>query len=409
MILGAGEFQIPIIKEVQRQGFRAVVVSSPGNYPGFVTADQCYEIDVRDKDAVLVAARNSSICGILTDQTDVAVPTVAYVAEQLGLPGIGYECALKFTDKFLMRQAALQLGIPVPHFFEASDILSAEREARTLRYPLIVKPVNSQGSRGVALVSDSCELAAKVKFAQSFSSEHRVIIEEFFEGLEVVIEGFASNFGFLNIAVGDRSYFDLPGVFIPRSTVFPSTLPPELVATLLEYNQRLICGLKPRFGITHTEFLINTRSGDIRLVETAIRGGGVFISSDLVPLASGIDVGKLLVQHATGKKDGTAINGNMKTMIQKAAGYHCFCLPQGVITHVSGVEAVKAIHGVRRAVLERLQVGFVLPALSDKTGRLGPIIITGNDLSECEQTLCRVRRTLHIEVQTERGLETIRW
>lgn len=407
MVLGAAEAQVPIIEKVRQRGFKVIVVSLPGNYPGFALADEYHEIDIRDRESVLTAAKQDSICGILTDQTDVAVPTVAYVAEHLGLPGIGYECSLRFANKYLMRQAAERLGVPVPRYFEVSPTTEAQYRARALRYPLIVKPVDSQGSRGVGLVSSPEELASKVSAARHFSREKRVIIEEFFEGLEVVVAGFASDYEFRNIVAGDRSYFDLPNLFIPRSTVFPWSLPAKLAAKVLEYNERLIRGLQPRFGITHSEFFVNTKSGEIALGETAIRGGGAFISSDLVPLSSGVDVESLLVEHATGMVD--RVNLHAETAKPKAAAYFCFHLPEGVVTAVSGIEAVKAMPGVRRAVLEKLKVGWTVPPLTDKTGRLGPIIIAGDDRSDCESTYAKVKDALRIEVQTPGGVEMIRW
>jgi biotin carboxylase len=297
--------------------------------------------------------------------------------------------------------------VPVPRYFQASDGREADHQARALRFPLIVKPVDSQGSRGVALVSEPRELAGKVACARSLSPQRRVIVEEYFEGIEVVLDGFVSDYEFRNLVAGDRAYFELADLLIPRSTLFPWALSAELAAAVLEYNERLIRGLRPRFGITHSEFLVNPGSGEVVLVEAAIRGGGVFISSDLVPLASGIDVGELLVAHAAGTAQRVVINE--KAVGEKAAGYFCFYLPEGVVRRVTGVEAVKAMPGVRRAVLDNIQVGWRTPPLADKTSRLGPILIAGEDRAACNFTYAQVKEALKIEVQTLQGLETIRW
>lgn len=407
LVLGAAAAQVPIIETVAKLGFETVVVSSPGAYPGFQVADRFHEMDIRDREGILAIARREGIRGILTDQTDVAVPTVAYVAECLGLPGIGLDCALKFTDKHQMRQAARELGVPVPRFHEICTKRDAAVAVERLAPPLIVKPVDSQGSRGVSRLDDPADLWARVEVAARYSPSGRVIAEEFFQGLEVVIQGFVSDYDFVNLTIGDRQYFDIPDLFIPKATVFPSTLSETLKDRVLDANAKLVRGLRPRFGITHSEFLVDPNTEEIRLVETAIRGGGVFISSDLVPIASGIDIGRLLVEHATGIVDRVTID--LATSTKRAAGYYCFYLPEGQVSRVEGVEAVKALPGVRRAVLDNIQIGWTAPPLTDKTARLGPIIIAGDSRAMCEATLRKVKETLHIEVYTDHGLDRIRW
>ncbi len=99
MIVGTGKFQVPIIGQAKQMGFETIVISIGGNYPGLSIADRSCEVDVREKETILEIAKREGICGIVTDQTDMTVPTVAYVAEKMRLPGIGYECALRITNK----------------------------------------------------------------------------------------------------------------------------------------------------------------------------------------------------------------------------------------------------------------------------------------------------------------------
>lgn len=407
LILGAAAAQVPIVEKAAGLGFLTIVASSPGDRPAFQIAHRFYEIDVRDQAAMLSMARREKICGILTDQTDVAVPTVAYVAEHLGLPGIGLDCALRFTDKHRMRRAAQELGIPVPRFWLVSGEQDAVTAGKKLRPPFVVKPVDSQGSRGVTRVDDVAELWPQAKAALRFSRSDRVIVEEFFDGVEVVVQCFVSDFRVYNIALGDRQYFDLPGRFIPKSTVFPSLLSKELTDKILSANAKLVQGLGPRFGITHSEFLVQPHTGEICLVETAIRGGGVFISSDLVPFASGIDIGKLLIEHATGTERRVAIHLDAKNT--RSAGYFCFALPEGSITRIAGAEAIRSLPDVSRVVLHGVEVGRTVSPLVDKTARLGPILITSPDRLALEATLQTVKNLFHIDVMTATGVRGIVW
>lgn len=406
MILGAGLNQVPLIRMAQKMGFEVIAVSVKGDYPGFSAADSFYEIDVRDQEAILAAARKEDICGIVTDQTDISVPSVAYVAESLGLPGVGYECALKFTNKYLMRKSCMEFGIPVPRFCSAESLEEARKKAAELTFPIIVKPVDTQGSRGVTLLRKPAELDAVFDIVQSFSAVGMVIMEEFFEGAEVAIQGFMANGKMTNLIIGDRVYFDLPGVFIPKQTLFPSKLPEALKKKVLNINTHLVRSLNPKFAITHSEYLVNPETGEIRLVETAARGGGVFISSDLIPLACGINVHEMIIRLATGD---TNVELDAAKMVHRASGYVCFTLPEGVVTKIEGADLLGSLKGVHRAHLEDLFVGKKIGKLSDKTMRLGPILITGRNRDDLDATIREIRNTLKVEVETENGIRPILW
>ena len=407
MILGASECQVPIISQAQEMGFEVVVVSMPGNYPGFGVADRFYEVDVRDQKEILKIAMAEQITGIFTDQTDIPVTTVAYVAEHMGLPGIGYDCALRFTNKYIMRQYCERVGVPGPKHCQASSLQEAYALVQQFQFPLVLKPVDSQGSRGVIKVDSSEELADAFNKALVHSAEQQVILEEFFQGREVVIEGFMANEGFTNLVIGDRVYFDLPGIFVPGQTIFPSQVNPEIQQKLLALNTKLITGFAPKFGITHSEFLVNEETGEIRLVETAIRGGGVFISSDLIPLASSINANELLIKYATGEKNISPIESNQ--IHQLASAYLCFYLPEGQILSIHGLEEVGAIDGVHKACLDGLQVGQTTARLIDKTMRLGPILVAAKNLEALKKNMTEVQNTLRIEVQTSDGVKNIVW
>src|SRR6266702_4770466 len=132
MIVGAGMNQTPLIKKAHQMGFQTIVISIDGDYPGLLIADKSYIIDIRQKEEILEVARLEIISGVVSDQLDGAVRTVAYVAEQMGLPGIGYDCALKFTNKYTMRQLCKEVGVPVPEHFQVASLEEAIQCAKLL-------------------------------------------------------------------------------------------------------------------------------------------------------------------------------------------------------------------------------------------------------------------------------------
>lgn len=406
MILGAGMCQVPIIQKAQRMRFETIAVSIPGPYPGFRVSDRYYEVDVRDRQRILEIAQDERICGILTDQTDIPVPTVAYVAERMGLPGIGYECALRFTHKGEMRRFCERVGIPVPKHGRATSRREAYEIAETFGFPVVIKPMDSQGSRGVSLVESFREIEVKFPEALRYSGCGEVIIEEFFPGKEIVVEGFVSEFAVTNLVIGDREYFDLPNLFIPKTTLFPCNLEDRLREKILGVNTRLLQEFGLPFGITHSEYLVDEETGELRLVEVAARGGGVFISSDLIPAACGIDVNELLIWTVTGER---SIHIPAGGLLGAASGYVCFTLPRGVIRAVRNLEAVAAMPGVLRTYLDGLRIGAAVREMRDKTDRLGPILMADKDRSSLCEALKAVKETLAVEVETAEGLGGVQW
>ena len=143
MVLGAGLYQVPLITTAQKQGIYTIAVSPDGDYPGLKVADKTYLYDVRDEESILRAAQEENIDGIVTDQTDIAVRTVAYVANNMGLPGIDYECAKRFTDKYLMRERCEELGLPTIKHRIVSSEAEAEAFLNETGTDAIIKPVDN--------------------------------------------------------------------------------------------------------------------------------------------------------------------------------------------------------------------------------------------------------------------------
>lgn len=239
MVLGAGRDQVPVIQKAQQMGFEAIVVSIDGDYPGFLIADKSYKIDVKNKDAVLGLAKSEGICGIVSDQLDIAVPTVAYVAEQMGLQGIGYDCALKFTNKYKMLQGCKEIGIPVLRHFHTATMDQAIHHSKKIDFPMVIKPVDNTGSRGVSKVNNFGELESKFKKALSHSASGYVILEELLLGKEYAVVGFVSNYKYRNLGIGERYYFTIPDLFIPKRTLFPCLLSQYLKNKIIGIDARL--------------------------------------------------------------------------------------------------------------------------------------------------------------------------
>lgn len=401
LILGASSLQVPLINYVKDQGYRAIVVSIPGNYPGFDIADRSIYCDIRDAEAILSAIGNEDIAAVLTDETDISVPTVAVIAEKLGLPGNKPSIAQIYSNKNLMRRACKNAKVSVPHFYMASKASDVLNNSGCVNYPAIMKPEDNQGSRGVFVVESDDDIIKKMPISIGYSSSGRVIVEDFFKGNEVVVEGYVFNGEYLNWGIGERRYFDLPNLFIPSQTIFPADISQAMKESLLAAEKRLHSYLKPSFGMIHSEYLIREDTGEFVLVETALRGGGVFISSHLVPSYTGFDNYKLLLNCALGKGcDIESIKSELKNL---ASAYVCFYLPEGIIESVNGVDEVTSHPNVKLFSLDGICKGAQTQKITNKTQRLGPIIVEASSRREIDDVIKEIQQSLIITVRTPSG------
>ena len=400
LIVGASIGQVPLLMKAKRRGIHVTVVSIPGNYACFPLADDIIYADIFDRELVVAEAKKHGITAVISDQNDLMAPTVAYVSEKLGIPGNRFETVMTYCNKNHFRDACDKADVPCPKHI-AVDSIDFDVASLGCDFPLMVKPADSQSSIGVKKVNNPEELNAALKVALEKSPTGSAIVEEFFEGREVVCEGFINEGKYYLLQFADRKYFDLTDVLIPSQTIFPSTLGEQLRNRIVGYEQALAKNTMPSFAITHSEYLVNELTGEIRIVETALRGGGVYISSDLIPMATGIDINDVLLDKAMG------INVNVDEVFSKrkneAAAYVCFYLPEGKIVSAEGVEKLKAMSFVKKAYIDDLAVGQQTKPPTYKGARKGPILVQGENREDLEKNILTVQETLKVTVKTDAG------
>lgn len=408
MILGAGEGQTPFISICKKRGYRTIVVSPQGDYPGFAMADKAYYFDTRDKENILAAARKEHIDAITTDQTDVAVPTVAYVAEKLGLRGIGCDLAGKLTNKYEMRKAAKTAGIATPEFGNAESYPEALQLAQEIGFPVIIKPVDSSGSRGVIKISTPQELKKNFPAAIAHSAAGEIIVEKFLQGREYLADGFAANGQYNTLDVGIKEYFNLPDRYVSKLCIFYSVNSKldKTMEKVKSVNDQLFTALGFPFGITHAEYIYSPNVDKVYLVECAGRGGGVFLSSHLTPWATGYDTNTRLIDYLM---EGIAPSLNPETLAGLISAWMCFSLPDGVVATISGQEKLLAIPGVKAVYLDQIKPGKRVSHLQSDQEKYGPILLCADSISEIRNAMQEVKKVLKITLEHTDGNSAIIW
>ncbi len=399
LVIGAGIGQVPVCRLVKQRGLFLVIVTISGNYPCIALADKVYYIDIYDREEIVKVAREEHIDAVISDQNDLMMPTVAYVAEHLGLPGNTFAQVNSYCNKNIFRENCDKLSIPSPKHCKVHH-REIPVDFANVPFPWVVKPEDSQSSIGVAKVDNENEYFEALTFALLKSKNRTAIVEEFFDGHEVVVEGFIYNGGYYNLGIADRKYFKLDRMFIPSQTIFPSVISTELKNRLISYEQAYTSYVHPNFAIVHSEYLIDERTGEIRVVESALRGGGVYISSHLVPLSTGISINDMLIDCTLGKE--IDIQALFSRNIEKAAAYICFYLPEGIVKSISGLEKIKELPYVHQCDVS-VEVGDIVKEMTYKGQRLGPVIVSGESRMDIEEKICTIQKVLEIKIQTKKG------
>ena len=372
MIIGAGAGQVPIIQQSQSRGLYTIVVSPKGNYPGIEIADLHINEDIYNKDKLVDIAKIYEVDYVISDQSDFAVPTIAYISEKLGLLGNTIHTAEIYSNKNVQREFCRLNNLKAPKSIKLTD--ENLINDIDLKFPLVVKPADSQGSRGILKVDTLEDTIDAFRDALNYSKEKEVIIEEYFQGDEIVCEGFVIDGCYYNIGFGDRTYFNIKNKFIPNKTIFPSLVNDTIKKSIIENERLFALNANAKFGIVHSEYLVNS-NGEICMVETALRGGGVYISSHIIPSVYNIDLTKLLLDYIIeGKKCVESQLINIKE--EGCCAYVCFYLNiGGVIKEVKGIEAIKNNTKIIQSDIDAYVSGYEYKGLEHKGNRLGPILI----------------------------------
>lgn len=190
LILGGGIAQIELIKTAKKLGMQTIVVGSHGDYPGYELADKVYNVDIRDKEAVLEIAINEKIDGVSMVCSDFGLQTLGYVCDQLNLKGLSEKSAIISGDKLLMKEVMIKHNIPTAKFSKVRNMCDLESAIEYLKFPLMVKAVDLQGSKGIFKCHTSSEVREKYELIKTLSRHQYCIIEEFLEGLEFGVQAY---------------------------------------------------------------------------------------------------------------------------------------------------------------------------------------------------------------------------
>lgn len=301
LMLGGSMQQIPIIKRAKEMGLYVITCDYCPDNPGHKFADEYYNVSTTDLDAVLELAKRLNIDGIVAYASDPAAPTAAYVSEKLGLPGNPYQSVKLLTEKDLFRKFLKDHGLNCPKaqgFTNYEDALAAIGD---FHFPVMVKPVDSSGSKGVVKIYGVDELKGAVDEALSYSRGKRFIIEEFIvkKGYQVSGDGFSVDGKLVFTSYGNELYSGKgTREYVALGEFWPSLLTEEQKNKVDEELQRLITALGMKTCAYNIEVILD-ENDTVYVLELGPRNGGSYIPQ-LIKYATGVDLVDYTIWGALG-------------------------------------------------------------------------------------------------------------
>jgi len=378
LIVSGGIEAADAAKRAKEMGLYVVVSDRDPHAPGFEYADSCIIADVYAPDETAAAAERYArklrkIDGVICVAAD-APMTVAAVNKRLGLKGISEESARLACDKLAMKERFLAAGVPIPWFSAVSTPQMLQRIAIERGRNLVIKPVDTRGSRGVQRVEQVEDLTKAFYFAQEHSPTDRVMVEQYLSGPQVSTESIIVNGVCYTPGFSDRNYEYLERYapfFIENGGDLPSHLPDDIQAKVKDVVGRAAAALGITNGTVKGDIVVH--KGEPHVIELAARLSGGFFCTREIPLNTGVDFIGAAIRVALGED----VSAEELTPKQLTPVIQRYAFPSpGKVVKVSGAEDARKIAGIAEVVVTAKE-GDIIPPAGDRRPSAAMVLATG--------------------------------
>lgn len=396
LLLGGSAQQVVAIETAKRLGCYTVLCDYLPDNPGQYAADKFYLVSTTDKDAVLEVAKKENADGVLAYASDPAAPTAAYVAEKMGLPGSPYRSVDILCNKDKFRAFLAENGFCTPKARGYEDTSAAAKDLKdgVFTFPVIVKPVDSSGSKGVGRIDTADEISEKLEYAMSFSRGHKIIVEEFVEkfGYQIAGDGLSID-GKLVFRCFANDHFDpkCENPFVPVSASFPYNMPDDVQTKIHNEIQRLLTLLD--MGTTTYNFDMRIdKDYNVYLMEVAPRDGGNYIP-DIIKYCTGVDLVECAVKAAMG----------MSLDDVSMSPYDSFYAYYAVHSYESGtLKSIDIDENARRKIVEDhiiVKAGDKITTFTGANTTLGILLMKFDSMAEMLDMMDDSEKWINVKVE----------
>lgn len=393
LFLGGSHMQIPPIEYAREQGHYIITCDYIPENPGHELADEYFNISTTDKENILNLAKRKKIDGIVAYASDPAAPTAAYVAEQLELPGNSLDAVNTLTDKNRFREFLYKNGFNSPEHRLFHDVNSAKEWCSNTPLPLIIKPVDSSGSKGVAVLEDISKLPGYFKDALEHSISGGVIIEQFIERASKQIDSdvFFNDGKLVFYFWGDQHQDESCNPYAPVSISFPSTLSEKQQKIAATEIERLLLALNIKTGAFNIEFFFD-KTEELWIIEVGPRNGGNLIP-EVIKESTGVDLIKMTVDAALGEE---VPPPSPQDTARYCASYIIHSKKHGILDKITLSEEIKS-KIIKKT--EYVKTGSKVRAFRNSKDSIASIIIQFNNADEMERILSNIEDFINVTVR----------
>ena len=370
-IIGASYLQAPLIEKAKQLGLETHVFAWAANDVGERIADYFYPISIVEKEEILSKCVEIGVDGVCTIASDLAVITVNYVADKMGLVGNSLECTRKSTNKHEMRNCFEMNGDPSPKSIRVSSV--DDLKEIELSYPVIVKPLDRSGSRGITKLESADGLEDAIRGAIEQGFEDAALVEEFVEGQEYSVE-YISWEGTHSFLALTYKYTSGAPHFIETGHLEPAPIDEDKLSEIKRVTEHALDSLGIKYGASHTEIKIN-KDGIIKIIEIGGRMGGDFIGSTLVKLSTGVDFVEQVIRVSLGEEPNIIIEQGDYAGVR-------------FIFDKTDVDAFDRLKEERSDLLIDYEINEITEnKVTDSASRFGYFIVCANSLEEVQTYL----------------------
>lgn len=388
LVLGAGIYQVPLIKEAKDSGYHVIVTSHKGNYPGFELADKVYYKNTVDKEGILKIAKKENIGAICTTGTDIAMETIGYVCDKLDLPGLTEKAAILSTNKAKMKKAFIEHGVRTAKYIQVSSLVETREAYNSLQKPVILKVVDSSGSRGIIKIGDESLLDESFLQLIEETKVEYIIIEEYITGQEFGAQASVKN-GKIDFIMPHGDILFHSKTDVPIGHYVPYGITSEIYEDMVEQIKKSIEALDLDNCAINADFILS--NNQVYVLEIGARAGATNLP-ELVSIYYGINYYRYILDLAFNIKNNSEFN-NQKTpcssllLIAKKSG------------ELKGLE-----HDKVTVDLEEFQVDYKMGERVKKfevgPDRIGHIIMKTNEIGDEKiiDEISNISKQIHIEI-----------
>lgn len=388
MILGAGRGQVGLIRSAKKLGYETIVASIKGNYPGFALADKICYVDISSPEAVLNAAKQYNVDGIATSCLDTGIAALGYTCENLNLTGLSSMSAKLSGDKLLMKKAFIENNVSTARYIKVTSESELANVSNKLNFPLIVKAVDLQGSRGINIVESEKRLVDAYNRTMAETSKDFCIIEEFIDGYEFGAQAFVYNNEVLYVLpCGDITY--LGNTKIPVGHYAPLDVDETVIKDIEDNVKRAINAVGLNNCAVNVDMIM--KDGKIYVIELTGRIGANCLP-ELSSIYYGIDIYSMIVETAMGNNAKEFYLNNKKEPIT--------CYAKMLVSEKTGI--LKAINNKNQENQDITDITFfvkegdMINEFTNSRDCIGQVVVKGKHLNYCKQLIDEVISNIEV-------------